>query len=607
MAAAFDSDWDSDEDDNIENIFNENSDSEPDFEGFGPEDIVRNGAVIAHIDMDDFSPENDDEDNSDKAEGWTKSSGPPLCAPFTGESKLNVNMENQEPIDFFQLFLNDDFLNIVVQQTNLYADRKKNQGRQGNHSRISKWKPVSLEEIKVFFGLVIAMGLVHKSDIDTYWATEDVIFTPFFGDKMSKDRFQNILSNLHLCDNDTFIPPGQPGYDPLHKIRPMIQQTLNAFIDVYSPAENLSFDEATCPWKGRLRFKVYNPAKPCKFGIKLYQVCEADSGYCVGYDVYVGKNNRATSVYCEELGLDEELSETTKTVIGLLARCGCLDKGHRVYLDNYYNSPELFDELEHMNTYACGTLRTNRKGVPVAIKRKNRKLLQGQCIFRQKDNLLVIKFHDKRDVHMLSNFHEPQVAVLNKTDPKTNTPITKPTCVVDYIKHMGGVDLSDQLNNYNSILRKTKKWWRKLFFHLVNVCIVNAYQLYKKFSPDVKKKSHFDFRLSTVRSLVEAGGVAARPAKRGRKVLGELPARLVGQHLPEYVPATPGAKRARPLRECKACNVKKKDRERTKRKQTSFQCNTCQVALCVPDCFKAFHTYVNYRQVLLPAANEDSD
>jgi hypothetical protein len=40
---------------------------------------------------------------------------------------------------------------------------------------------------------------------------------------------------------------------------------MDIFPDVYSPERDLSFDEAICAWKGNLRFKVYNPAKPTRF------------------------------------------------------------------------------------------------------------------------------------------------------------------------------------------------------------------------------------------------------------------------------------------------------------------------------------------------------
>ena len=54
-------------------------------------------------------------------------------------------------------------------------------------------------------------------------------------------------------------------------------------------------------------------------------------------------------------------------------------------------SPELFEELHFLGIGACGTVRTNRRGLPVALKKSARiRLTQGQTIFRQKGNLHVL-------------------------------------------------------------------------------------------------------------------------------------------------------------------------------------------------------------------------
>lgn len=103
---------------------------------------------------------------------------------------------------------------------------------------------------------------------------------------------------------------------------------------------------------------------------------------------------RSCAIYAEPLGVNPECNHTTLLVIGLLAFCGLLLKGYKVYLDSYYCSPELFEELDLLNTYACGTVHTNRKGMPKAFSRV-KKLKQGDGIFRRMNNLLAIKFHDK--------------------------------------------------------------------------------------------------------------------------------------------------------------------------------------------------------------------
>ena len=49
----------------------------------------------------------------------------------------------------------------------------------------------------------------------------------------------------------------------------------------------------------------------------------------------------------------------------------------------------------------------------------------------------------------------------------------------DHIKFMGGVNLSDQLIGYHPILRQTKRYWKTLFYHLVEIAATNAFILYK--------------------------------------------------------------------------------------------------------------------------------
>jgi hypothetical protein len=39
---------------------------------------------------------------------------------------------------------------------------------------------------------------------------------------MPRNRFQSIIRYLHCSDNQTVIPRGQAGYDPLHKISPVV-------------------------------------------------------------------------------------------------------------------------------------------------------------------------------------------------------------------------------------------------------------------------------------------------------------------------------------------------------------------------------------------------
>jgi hypothetical protein len=44
------------------------------------------------------------------------------------------------------------------------------------------------------------------------------------------------------------------------------------------------------------------------------------------------------------------------------------DKGHHVYMDNFFSNPTLFEELAKETIYCCGTARGNRKGMPETLK-----------------------------------------------------------------------------------------------------------------------------------------------------------------------------------------------------------------------------------------------
>ena len=44
------------------------------------------------------------------------------------------------------------------------------------------------------------------------------------------------------------------------------------------------------------------------------------------------------------------------------------DKGHHIYMDNFFSNVELAKSLEGRNTYTIGTARVNSKGWPSTLK-----------------------------------------------------------------------------------------------------------------------------------------------------------------------------------------------------------------------------------------------
>ena len=165
------------------------------------------------------------------------------------------------------------------------------------------------------------------------------------------------------------------------------------FVQSYKSGMDLSFDEGCCPYKSRVIFHCYNLSKPLKWHLKLFEVSDARTGYVIVFDVYTGKNKTRCALNADVF--DPDSTQTTKVILGLLKKGNLLGKGHHVYMDNYYSSPDLFFELHNKECFACGTCRKNRKNLPKAVTTAKLKR-KGDCIFRRDGPLLCLKWWQKK-------------------------------------------------------------------------------------------------------------------------------------------------------------------------------------------------------------------
>ena len=97
------------------------------------------------------------------------------------------------------------------------------------------------------------MSSVHKTALHNYWSTTTLSRTPFFGQYIGRNKFQDILWNLHVCDTTNNPTPGSPNYDPLARVRPLLEMCQHNFRLRYTPGSTISLDESTMAFKGRVR------------------------------------------------------------------------------------------------------------------------------------------------------------------------------------------------------------------------------------------------------------------------------------------------------------------------------------------------------------------
>ena len=78
-----------------------------------------------------------------KVSKWTNEPNVVPKIKFTGTPGLKIQMKSMQPIDFFKLFLTDDLINMMVTETNRYADQEINKHRPLRRSScLDLWKPV---------------------------------------------------------------------------------------------------------------------------------------------------------------------------------------------------------------------------------------------------------------------------------------------------------------------------------------------------------------------------------------------------------------------------------------------------------------------------------
>ena len=107
------------------------------------------------------------------------------------------------------------------------------------------------------------------------------------------------------------------------------------------------------------------------------------------------------------------------------------------------------------------------------------KLKKGDVVFRSCDEgLIAIIWKDKNDVRILSTMHTSGMKDTGKSE-RNGDPRLKPQCVQTYNGGTGGMDASDQMTATYRFVKKYVKWYKKLFFYLLDIIVLDSFYFYK--------------------------------------------------------------------------------------------------------------------------------
>ncbi|XP_064292998.1 piggyBac transposable element-derived protein 4-like [Plodia interpunctella] len=469
---------------------------------------------------------------------------------FTGTSGMlpphDVNVKS--PLDYFFLFFNSHFINLILECTNKYGNKLKATATTPR-ARFRKWTDVSVAEFKTFLGLLLLMGTIKLNRLTDYWSTH-YLFRLCVRQFMSRDRFFLILRALNVQNNERT--------QSIFKIKSLIDLFNDTIDSVYYPLRELTIDESLILWKGRLRFRQYITGKAHRYGIKLYILADAN-GIILKIHVYAGSQDT-------QVGGKNHI----KKVVHLLMK-KYIEKGHSLYLDNFYTSVGLSEELLCKNTYVTGTLRANRIGNPTVV--KNIKLKPGEsCIVHNWKKIVVTKWQDKREILFISSEHTSQYKAT--TSRRVRTVKYKPAVQIKYNKYMRAIDRHDQMLSYYCCEHKTLRWYKKVIIHIIQICLVNGFLLFNARNKG-NETTLYKFRMDIMEKLL--------PMPNRTELSRSLSEGKI--HLPANLPK----KNGNTLRKrCRVCYLKTK-----KRVSVLFGCPDCPgfPGLCIDKCFREFHKY----------------
>ncbi|XP_063635050.1 piggyBac transposable element-derived protein 4-like [Cydia splendana] len=474
--------------------------------------------------------------------------------------------------DVFDKLFPTHIVDFIVARTNEYGRALCAANRPTTrNSRRYRYKDTDRKEIQEFLGLCLLMGHINvpkKRKLFTY--SDPLYYHPIFGYIMSGRRFEQILRCLCVSELNA---PGK------EKIVRFIDAITKNFRDCYKPTKELSLDESLLWFRGRLSFRQYIKSKKARYGIKFYELTTSD-GFVLNIFMYAGND--------EEV---EKGKKTEKIVMRLMDPY--LLKGHHLYMDNYYNSVTLSQKLLDLETHTTGTLRSNRKDNPKEVTQK--KLKKNQHVWTRKNNVYVSKWVDKRPVLMITTCNHPKLIEVSN---RYGVSRMKPEEVSQYNQFMSGIDRADQMVSYYSSPRKTLRWYRKVFFHVLDLAVWNSFFIYRKYCKNNSKKYEFvTYREDLIRQLINlTPNIKPEILMKHNKYDNRLKERTefvasVGtvntgnlSHWPEKIPVRANSKKTSNYMKCRMCTKKKIRRE------TCLRCKGCEEkpALCAI-CFEEWH------------------
>lgn len=323
-------------------------------------------------------------------------------------------------------------------------------------------KPTDETEIISFVGLLILAGAQRAGhqNLEDLWDQSGFGIEIFYT-TMSLKRFLFLLRCLRF--DDVRNRTERRALDKMAAFRNIFETFEKNCQKHYSVGEYTTVDEQLVAFRGKCPFRQYIPSKPAKYGVKILTLCDSTTWYTLSMEVYVGTQPDGPYL----------VSNSAKDVVMRLAK-PIAGTNRNITADNWFCSVPLLEELFKIKLTLVGTLRKNKKELPLElVNTKNRPLKSS--IFAFQDNMTLVSYVPKKNKNVLaiSSMHFD-----DSIDPKTGDEC-KPEIITWYNATKAGVDVVDEMCATYSTSRRTRRWPMALFYRLLDIAGINAQVIYE--------------------------------------------------------------------------------------------------------------------------------
>ena len=301
-----------------------------------------------------------------------------------------------------------------------------------------------------------------------YWESISDTHNEAISNAMTRNRFDEIIKYIYMYD-----PDSAETNDKCGKIRSIMDIINDRFLK-YCPSEKIGdVDEAMIPYYGTYGCGIRQAMrqKPIRFWCLNYP-----DGYLIAFDVYQGAKGRPNP-HKEKFGVEGG------SVLALVDR---LPEDHKLhlFLDNYFTSPALYDELSRRGFLVTGTFRKDRIGhCPLPKLNKSPRGTMSSYHTKEAGGMVLVKWNDNGEIFVGSNCigADPVGKVKRWSSvEKKKVDVDAPAAILLYNIDMGGTDVQDHAFSCNRPSIRSKKCWFPLASFMVISSMHNAYQIYRR-------------------------------------------------------------------------------------------------------------------------------